>query len=36
MRKGLSANRLQRAPGQAQIERQRSHPAILLAGSEKR
>jgi hypothetical protein len=32
----LGANRLQRAPGQAQIERQRSHPAILLAGSEKR
>jgi hypothetical protein len=32
----LGANCLQRAPGQAQIERQRSHPAILLAGSEKR
>jgi hypothetical protein len=32
----LGANRLPRAPGQAQIERERVHPAIVLAGSEKR
>jgi hypothetical protein len=32
----LTANGLQRAPGQAQIERRRTHPAILLPVSEKR